>query len=325
MYSKLAETTLKTGEMMEVGVITAPDEAHAEEVKGFLGHKGGGFKWHIERCVIESLDALETYFYVGKLDGTVITNIMTVEHRHVGILGHVFTTPEQRRKGACKGVMAHQMADFRRRGGEALYLGTGYNGHPYHIYKSFGFESVYPRSGFMGYYAINDFDSRYFASGNVRAKAVEWHDWSKTTALTGIVGGDSLRSLAWSLYGPANFEGGFLTFKHELEEGETYHDAKLLESDTGAIVGIATVTWDGRWQPHTAVLDLFAHPKFWDSASVLLSAINLPDAKTQCYVEATSAGKAQALENAGFHCEATLKNQIQQDGQGVDILVFARQ
>jgi hypothetical protein len=324
MYNKLAETTLKTGEPMEVGVITAPDAAHAEEIQGFLVHKPGNFKWHIERCVVEPLDALETRFYVGKVDGKIITNIMTVEHRGIGILGHVFTTPAQRRKGACKGVMAHQMEDFRRRSGEALYLGTGYNSHPYHIYNSFGFESVYPDSGFMEYYAVEDFEGNYFASSHLHTKDVEWHDWPKVTALTGIVGGDYLRSIAWGIYGPTNFEGSFLGVKHDLEDGETYHDAKLLETDSGGIVGLATVTWDRRWRPHTAVLDLFAHPNFWESASLLLSAIDLPDAKIQCYVEAGSAEKAEVLESAGFYHEATLKDQIQHDGEGVDVLVFAR-
>ena len=324
MYNKFAEVELKTGESMEVGIITAPDEEHAEEIKKFLGHKAGNFKWHIERCVVEPLEALDTRFYVGKVYEKIITNIMIVEHHRVGILGHVFTIPSQRRKGACKGVMSHQMEDFRQRGGEALYLGTGYNSHAYHIYKSFGFDSVYPKSGFMKYYAIEDFDDRYFGPGDVYVKEVEWHDWTKMAALMGIVEGDYLRSVAFGMYGPASFEGGFLRFKHELEKGKTYHDAKLLESDTGAIVGMATVARDERWQPHTAVLDLFIHPNLWESSSVLLDAIHLPDAKVQCYLDAKSAGKAETLENLGFHHEATLKNQIQRDGQGTDVLIFAR-
>ena len=73
MYDKLGEVALKTKEPMEVGVITAPDEPHAEEIKQFLGHKPGNYKWHIERCVTEVLDTLETPFYVGKLNGRVIT------------------------------------------------------------------------------------------------------------------------------------------------------------------------------------------------------------------------------------------------------------
>ena len=170
MYNKFGEVELKTGERMEVGVVTAPDTPHAEEMKQFLGHKPGNYKWHIERCVTEVLDALETRFYVGKLNGAVITNIMTVEYQGVGILGHVFTLPQQRRKGAAKGVMAYQMEDFRQRSGSALYLGTGYNSHPYYIYQSFGFESVFPESGFMKYHVNEDFEGTLFRFRTCGAK-----------------------------------------------------------------------------------------------------------------------------------------------------------
>ena len=175
----------------------------------------------------------------------------------------------------------------------------------------------------MKYRAVENFDDQYFAASPVHTKDVVWHDWAKMTALTGIVEGDYLRSIAFGIYGPANFEGGFLGFKQALEDGNIYHDAKLLESDSGAIVGVATVSWDTRWQPDTAVLDLFVHPNFYGSASTLLEAIDLPDAKIQCYVESTSTSKADAVQNAGFHHEATLKNQIQHQDRGIDVLVFA--
>lgn len=324
MYNKLGETVLKTNERMEVGVVTAPDEPHAEEVKQFLGHKGGNWEWHIERCVIESLDALETRFYVGKVDGSIITNIMTVEHQGIGILGHVFTMPDQRRKGACKGVMAYQMEDFRQRKGYALYLGTGYNSHPYYIYHSFGFESVFPESGFMKYYVDTDFEERYFAPAPTQTKPVEWHDWPKVTALSGIVGGEPLRSLIWNVYGPTNMEGGFLNFKHDLETENLYEDAKLLITSDGAIVGWATVSRDTRWRPATAVLDLFFHPNFTDEVPTLLTSVASPDTKVQCYVDSSAEQKAAILETAGFTCEGQLKNQFTYGGQAYDVLVFAR-
>ena len=324
MYNKLGEAVLKTNERMEVGVITAPDERHAEEVKQFLGHKGGNWEWHIERCVIESLDALETRFYVGKVDGSIITNIMTVEHQGIGILGHVFTMPDQRRKGACKGVMAYQMEDFRQRKGRALYLGTGYDSHPYYIYHGFGFESVFPKSGFMNYYVDADFEERYFASAPTQPKPVEWHDWPKVTALSGIVNGEALRSLIWNVYGPTNMEGGFLSFKHDLETENVYEDAKLLITSDGAIVGWATVSRDTRWRPATAVLDLFFHPNFVDEVPTLLSSVAFPDAKVQCYVDNSAKKKAKVLEDAGFTCEGQLKNQFAYSGQDYDVLLLAR-
>ncbi len=117
MYTKLAEEALKSGETLEVGVVLAPDEAHGEQVRPFLGHKQMPYKWHIEKSVHERLDDLETRYYVGKLKGAIVCNIMTVESHRTGILGHVYTLPDHRRKGACDAVMRHQMADFRRRGG----------------------------------------------------------------------------------------------------------------------------------------------------------------------------------------------------------------
>ena len=324
MYNKLGDALLKTGERMEVGVVTAPDTPHAEEVKQFLGHKPGNYKWHIERCVTEVLDALETRFYVGKLNGTVITNIMTVEYEGIGILGHVFTLPQQRRKGACKGVMAYQMEDFRQRSGSALYLGTGYNSHPYYIYHSFGFDSVFPESGFMKYHVNEDFEERYFMPAPAAPKSVEWHDWPKVTALSGIVGWDTLRSLKWGVYGPTNLEGGFLSFKHDLETEDAYADAKLLIASSGAIVGWATVGLDSRWRPATAVLDLFFHPNFADAVPDLLSTVAFPDVKVQCYVDSGGKKKAEVLEAAGFTCEGRFKDQFTYSGQPYDVLVFGR-
>ncbi len=324
MFNKLEEVVLKTGERMEVGVIAAPDAPHAEEVKQFLGHKPGNYKWHIERCVTESLDALETRFYVGKLDGNVIINIMTVEHDGIGILGHVFTLPHQRRKGACKGVMAQQMADFRHRNGRALYLGTGYNSPPYHIYNSFGFESVCPASGFMQYQVNADFVESYFAPAPAHPKPVEWHDWPKITALSAIVGWDTLRSLTWGVYGPTNLEGGFLSFKRDLDTEDVYTDAKLLGAQNGAIVGWATVSRDTRWRGETAVLELFFHPNFVDAVPALLSALTFPELKVQCYVDDGATVKADILASAGFECEARLKGQFAYAGRRYDVLVFSR-
>ena len=324
MYNKLGEALLKTGERMEVGVITVPDEYYAEEVERFLGHKIGDLRWYIELCITEALDALENRFYVGKLDGRVITNISTIEYEGLGILTNVFTMPAQRRKGACKEVMTYQMEDFRQRTGQALYLGTEYDTPPYNIYRSFGFESVFPESGFMKYHVNPDFEKHYFVPAPAHPKPIEWHDWPKSTALSAIVGWDTLRSLAWGVYGPRNLEGIFMSFKRVLETDNIYNDAKLLVTSGGAIVGWATVVCDERWQPATAVLDLFFHPNFSDAVPTLLSAVSFPESKVQCYVDSGAEEKAAILEDAGFTCEGRFINQFTYNGEHYDVLVFAR-
>lgn len=118
MYTPLAVKPLKTGEPLEIGVVLAPDETCAPLVKPLLGHKPGRFRWHID-CSFEPgrIQGLEPRYYLGLLDHRPICNIMTAEYEGMGILGHVFTVPEHRRKGACNLVMAEQMQDFRQRGG----------------------------------------------------------------------------------------------------------------------------------------------------------------------------------------------------------------
>jgi len=331
MYTKLKNVKLKSGENMEIGVVQAPDSEYADGIKSLLAHKSEKFRWHIERCLEGPLDGLETYFYIGQVseplpheNREVIANIMTVEHIGVGILGHVFTKPEHCRKGACTNIMASQMEHFRRRGGRALYLGTGYDSPAYYIYSKYGFESVIAKLGFMKYYVDPDFDENYFAPDDVHIKDVQWHDWSKMTALTGIVGGDYLRSLVFSIYGPSNFEGDFLSFKYGLETEEKYHDAKLLETRNGAIVGFAIIIEDARWNPSAYILDLFAHPYFLEKSTKLIEAIDIPDGKIQCYVDAKSIGKIQCLVNSDFKPEAVLKDQLKYGDKSLDVLIFSK-
>ena len=176
----------------------------------------------------------------------------------------------------------------------------------------------------MNYYVHEDFEERYFAPAPTHPKPVEWHDWPKVTALSGIVNGEALRSLVWNVYGPTNMEGGFLNFKHDLEAENIYGDAKLLIASDGAIVGWATVNRDTRWRPATAVLDLFFHPNFAKEVPALLSSVAFPDTKVQCYVDSSAKKKAEVLEAAGFTCEGRFKNQFTYGGQDYDVSVFAR-
>src|SRR5690348_4939393 len=100
MYTELATETLKSGERITVGVVRGPDAEWAGRVVPFLGHKNPDYRAHITRALEGPLDGLQTRFYVGCLDGEIISQVMIVGDRGAGILGHVFTRPEQRRKGA---------------------------------------------------------------------------------------------------------------------------------------------------------------------------------------------------------------------------------
>ena len=68
------------------------------------------------------------------------------------------------------------MQDFQERDGNALFLGTGYDTVPYHIYRGFGFDSVTLGSGFMHYYASSEsvFEQDYFAPGTTTVRDIDW-------------------------------------------------------------------------------------------------------------------------------------------------------
>ena len=322
MYKRLSIQTLKTGEPMEIGVVSAPDEAHADQIAPFLGHKGDPWNWHVAKSLKEPLDELETRFYVGKLGGTVITNVMTAEYHRTGLFGHVYTEPEHRRKGAFKLLMAEQVKDFRTRGG-LLLLGTGYDSPAYWIYHSFGFRSLTEGSGLMRTATEEDFEARYFAPGKTSVVEVQWRDWPRLNALFCIREGDFLRSVGWKRYGVSGFEEGFLHQKKALEEDAAYQ-AKLLESEHGAVVGCATLARDSRWHQDVWLLDTFVHPDFASSAGQLLDALNFPEGKIQCYADSGSTEKMRALEQAGFRQETVFKGQLRtDDGARLDVRGYA--
>jgi hypothetical protein len=323
MYTKLADETLKASERLEVGVVLAPDEAHAGQIKPFLGHKQMPYKWHIEKSVHEPLGDLETRYYIGKVNGAIICNIMTVESHRTGILGHVYTLPDHRRKGACDAVMKHQMEDFRQRGGGLMFLGTGFERPPYWIYHRHGFRSVLPGTGHMRYASEGDFEAKYFARGASEVVEVRWHDWPRVNALCSTPGPEVVRGMAWGILGQSSFEGGFLNFKRALEtDGRT--QARILESERGAVVGFASIAPDGRWRGSVCVLDCFAHANHSAEIGRLIEALPLPPGKVQAYADANSTAKIAALRAAGFEEEARLGRQVAWGEECLDVLVMSK-
>ncbi len=323
MYSRIADETLKSGELMEVGVVLGPDNNHSEKIKPFLSHKPGVWGWHIEKSLKEGLDGLETRYYIGMLDGAIISSIMTVESHQTGILAHVFTNPDQRRKGACDHLMRHLMADFRTRGGGQLVLGTGFDSPPYWIYHKYGFRCLYPGTGDMRYATETDFDLRHFTCETSRVIELGWKDWPRLNALCAAPGQDIVRGVSWGIIGQINFEGGFLDMKRALETDEGTQ-ARLLESENGSVVGFASVSPDRRWGGDTFILDCFSHSNYNGELGRLLEAFQLPSGKIQAYADADGKDKIQTLQEAGFELEATLERQMMWRGERLDVLLMSR-
>lgn len=320
----LDSATLKTGEQMDIVRVTTPEDGYAERLDAFLGHKGDPWIYHVGKAFEGDTDDLENYFYVGLLGDEVVFNVMTAEYKGVGNFGHVYTSPEHRRKHAASLVIERQMADFRERGGKALYLGTGYDSTAYHIYSRCGFESLTPKSGLMTYLADDRVIEEHFSPGPVRVEDAAWRHWPMVFMLTLQPGGRWLRNVALGCLGPHGIEGGYLAMRQRQLQRNEPVQAKVLVTEQDSAVGFATLMPDTRWGSNVGLLDVFVHPGFSGSTRLVLDSFDYTRRKTQSFVETDAEETITEFQASGFEIEGTLKGQIEVNGESSDVVALAR-
>ena len=326
MVDEVGTVELKSGEQMEIVRVAPPEPDWRDRVLPFLAHKIEPWQWQMHVAFDQGLPGATQYYYEGVLDGEIVGNIMTVESmdRPIGILGHVFTPEEQRRKGICTHLMRAVTEDFRDRDGRAMFLHTGYDSAPYHIYESWGFEG-YRDTGTMAWILEPDFRANHFAPRPVKPRETHWGDWPALEALAEVDEGWDVRSAYLDQHGFGGFEGQYLQIRRGVIEGDV-RDFKVLSSEDGAVMGYALLApWEA-FPEEPLVLDTFVHPNFTGDAVALVGSVDLPDGEPVFALsDSESPGRADALEAVGFAHEATLADAVTDDaGQKRDLLIYAR-
>lgn len=321
MREELTRVRLRTGETLKVVVVEAPDDEHAGTVLNLLSHKGELRQWQFEEDFAGRAAGLRSRYYLGFLEGRAVANISVWESGVTGNLGHVHTLEAHRRKGICKAVMAAQMEDFRRRGGQVMVLGTGYDSPPYHIYGSFGFESMVPGSGAMIYLGSATFFDEFFAPGEVVCGAAEWRDLGTVCALMALPGGDWLRSKGARKFGPTCYEAAFVQDMREGQRGP--RQVRVARSAADAAVAYAVLAPDSSWGEQVWLLDLFVHPAFAGCVEALLDGLDWPSEAVHCYLDADSPVRAELL-GRGFDEVAHWPALLRRGDAGVDVVLLGR-
>ncbi len=261
-----------------------------------MSHKGGVWRWQNARCLRDDL-GIDVRFYLLHRDGSPFANMLSATRHGVGHFGHVYTRPEDRRKGAASALMRHLMEDFRRRKGRALFLGTGYDSAPFHIYQAEGFRGLEPESGLMDYYVGSGetFRREWFSIGPVEVGAVTWENWPTSAPLfTGPFPG-TVRMAPLGMFGRVSTESGWLHLLHD----DSKRGRVLIRPETGAIVGAAVAGGHPLW-PDTGLLDVYCHPAFWDWGTELLAALDLPGDRWLAVSDDGCPEKEAVLAAAGF-------------------------
>lgn len=319
----LGPVTLKSGETAEIWQIVAPAPAWKERILPFLAHKGDPWLMPMEKALTEGLPGLRMNFFECLLGEQIVGNITTVDAQGVGMLQHVFTDPAHRRKGICQALMQAATEDFARRGGRAMYLGTGYESPPFWIYYSFGFRPI-GQTGAMKWLLEPEFERKHFASGPTIVRDTAWPDWPQLTALYQTEEGDYLRGMYFQHYGHSSFEGAYAAMQRDKAQGRILQ-VKVLEKEDGALVGHAMLAVQSCWRGEPYLLDFFVHPHFGRDAAKLVQAFVWPtDKKIQCFCETKAQEKRAALAAAGFRQEAVLKRQILRNREWLDVVIYAK-
>lgn len=322
MIEAIGCVRLKTGEALRMAAVAAPAGGYARRIRRFLEHKGQPWLLHVDLANRGLTDQLATTFYIGTLRRTIVGNVMIVDDGRVGILGHVFTAPEHRRKGVCQHLMEAALGHYRARGGRVLTLGTTFESPAYWIYHGLGFRSVAPGNGHMIYEAVPGAMADWFAPSRLHAEQARWQHWPGISLLFMNAGGDRIRSFAHGVMGPDGFEGGFLDFQARRER--VGGQLNVLLNEEGAVCGAAGIERDTRWPGGVYILDLFVHPCFRGQERLLLRSVSLPrGAKVMAYLDRPSRQRACTLRQAGFRREATLRHQLASPLGSIDVLVYS--
>ncbi len=321
MYVALGTVTLKDGEKVEAGLVDCPDIEWADRVEALLGHKGEVWQWQNRCCARQDL-GIDARYYLLHREGVPFANMLTATFKGVGHFGHVFTQPEDRRKGAAHQLMGLLMEDFRKRDGHALFLGTGFDSAAYHIYRRHGFESLEPGSGQMEYYAGGDgesFREMYFAKGSERSLtlAPSWRHWPASEALFTSTFEGVVRCPSLGLLSRASTEGPFLPVLQRAQKASELGlpgDMAITErTQTGAVVAVARCSGHPLW-PGKLLIDLYGHPGAQQEMIDCLNALQDADggrrvdqAGCVSYSDGNPA-RDEALAAVGFRSTAKLDN-----------------
>ena len=330
MYQKLRDVTLKNSEAVELGVVVGPDESEAgEKLRRLLGHKGQIWRWQIEQSLRKRHPGIENRFYVLSKNGLPFANIMCCEKSGVGIFGHVYTAPEERRKGAAEVIHTVQLEDFKQRGGRALYLGTVFDTPPWHLYARHGFQAVEAGSDFMYWFAQSQqqFETETFAPSSVRYEPLGFQHWPVLPALTMMNHPARIRIAGMDVINPSSSEGGALDYLAAMDpDYQSEKKAKgarawvAVSERSGMPVALAAVRPDAHFWNQAELLDLFAAPGFERELPALFEKLKIArDHSVFCYADYLWPAKQQALKACGFSRAALLKQHLRSPAAAHDV------
>ena len=321
---------LKTGEIVRLDLVLAPDETWARRLETLLQHKGEPWCWQNAR-LLRHETGLEARFFVLHREGAPLANLMLAEAGGVALLGHVWTEPADRGAGAGGLLLDYALREFATRGGRAVFLGTEAGSPAFHLYRRRGFEPISPGSGNMSRYfqSRTEFEQEWFDPASLHIEAMGWPHWPAAAPLCLAAHPGTVRIAAVGLIGPALNEGPFLALlreqDHRTRAGHGDPAATVLANPAGGVLGFASRMPDPLW-PGREILDVHCHPSCWSHASALHDRLGPPRApRCTAYSDLGHTEKQALLEGLGFRPATVLPAWVRDPaGRAADVTVWEK-
>jgi hypothetical protein len=250
---------------------------------------------------------------------------MVASARGAGILGHVYTLPEWRRRGALSLLMKAQMRDVAELPLDVVTLSTGFNSAAYGIYAHFGFRSVADGSGHMVWSSGSAAAEKFFAPGECTVHPMRWDDWAAYSWAT-LQPVDAAeprpRSAAFGIAGQSSSEGPFVWLMQSALGRRSSH--LILQSTTGAVTGWCHLVPAQVPLSRARILDLHALPGFEAYLPQLLEHLEWPDEPVACALTAPLEAYRAALAAHGFGPDPALAGAARVLGSPPEVEIFLR-
>src|SRR4051794_7192937 len=170
------EYRLRTGETLAVRIVEPPLGDYAARIE---------YLWRDVRAQLVAGELAETSldrFIIGEIAGEYAGSMTYAASRampDIAALEMVWTHPDHRRKGIADILLAATLADFRQRGGQAMYLCTT-NPHAFALYHAHGFRPLIGDGMRCLTPAFEGFDQTYFAdAGPAGVRPGTWGDLAR--------------------------------------------------------------------------------------------------------------------------------------------------
>ncbi len=301
---------------MEILRLDAP--VHDKRVLSLLWHKGSPWLGDVKNRLDGQYADSRDHFFVAcngdQLAAHVWYNVSATDPR-LGVLGHVYTRPEDRRRGLASRLLRAAMDHFVECGGKVMQLNTS-NADTLPLYQKLGYATLFADAALhaMDWHLrwpaeSSELIEPWFAPGAGTVRPLGPKDLPQYCLLYNAEYGTHLKNFVDGVGTGVESEFAFIGLIEKIAQRQA--TCFVLENDQ-TIVGIASLAGSGAThQSHIGTLDVYVHPNYRPRAGELLQ--TALDCRQQLglqtvYALAVDQHKRQLFTDLRFQRTATLDN-----------------